>query len=330
MRIKTITLLALTALFIAGVNAQYVPDVIKVSKTGVAPEIDGVIDNAWNGVEATTIVNWGDEEDGTASPAPDEDDFAASFKLLWDNDYVYFLGIIVDDILTTPEKYTEEKTPDWEVDDWEVYWAPTNTMLPDMSEMTQVRLSYANAANENATEGVKNGWSEGGFALDDFVTAQRTSSDDGWILEAKFDLEVLTGNPDFAQASSTLIGCNFNACDNDEEVARKNIGGWIKGAEWNQADTLGAIELVTTIAINEFKSNAIQTSVYPNPSSSIISISSSVPFDEIEIVDITGSIIKRVANFNGDVDVSELVKGLYVVRIYSNGTVVNSNRFVRN
>lgn len=328
---KTTTLfLALMALFVASVNAQFVPDTVKVSKASVAPEIDGSIDDVWETVEAISISHYGNAEDGSANPTPEEEDFTASFKLLWDNEYIYFLGIIVDDLLTTPEEYTELGTEDWEVDTWEVYWSPSNSQKDDMSEMTQVRLSYANAGNANGSEGVTNGWSEDGFSLDDFVTAQRLESKDGWVLEAKFDLEAMTGNPDFTQGSSTLLGCNFNACDNDEELTRKHIGSWIKGAVWNKADTAGVVELVTTTSIERYEGAAIQTLVYPNPSNSVINIQSSVPVDAIEIIDITGSIVKYVDNFNGNVDVSELVKGLYVVRVFSNGQVVNSNRFVRN
>src|SRR4030042_2054580 len=140
--------------------------VIEVPKASAAITVDGEVEVLWDAVPSYTIDKWGDD-----NPVPTEEDFSANFKLVWDDSYVYFLGTITDDILMDQTACSEAALVDWEVDNFEIYWSPGNSYLADMSEMIQVRLPYANAGNEDPTASTKNGWSEDGFTLGDFVNA---------------------------------------------------------------------------------------------------------------------------------------------------------------
>jgi len=86
---------------------------------------------------------------------------------------------------------------------------------------------------------------------------------------------------------------------------------------------------------NEEKSLSVQNvksefSIYPNPTSSHITISSEVEFYSVEIVDLFGRIIHSQINQNNSItlDVSKYSSGIYFVRIISNDGA-NIQKFVK-
>lgn len=332
MKKKIFTLLVLTMCIVGVSFSQHVGDTVSAVKTTVAPEIDGVIDDVWEGVEEISIEYWGQDEDGFDNPVPDSYDFEAKFKMMWDDEYIYFLGLTTDDVLSEMDKLAEVSAPAWEIDAWEVYWAPTNTQLDDMTEMTQVRMGYANATTENATSGVVNGWSEGGFVLNDFVTAARAESDDGWVVEARFSLAelALSVSSDTEFVEGSFIGINVMASDNDEEVGRKHIGNWIEDAAWNQADTLGVVLLSSTAAVgvNNAASNT-ELKVYPNPANNFLNITSISKIDRVEVINSIGIIVINACDFKQQIDISELNDGVYFVKTHAENEIIGVQKFVK-
>lgn len=72
-------------------------------------------------------------------------------------------------------------------------------------------------------------------------------------------------------------------------------------------------------------------SVFPNPTSDILNITSSETISEIEILNSLGQVVYR-AGVNADnavCDVNGLSNGVYLVRIQSKGAVVVQRRFVK-
>jgi len=74
-----------------------------------------------------------------------------------------------------------------------------------------------------------------------------------------------------------------------------------------------------TEGVNEI-SQAAECDIYPNPASTEVSIRSSLPMENICVYDISGRMILQ-SNAGGkknyDINISQLAKGMYVVRIYS-------------
>lgn len=293
--------------------------VIEVPKASLAITIDGVVEEVWDAVPAYTVDKWGED-----NPVPAEDDFSANFKLLWDDSYVYFLGTITDDILMDQAACSEAALVDWEVDNFEIYWSPGNSYLADMSEMIQVRLPYANAGNEDPTASTKNGWSEDGFTVDNFVNAIKTDLGDGYLIEASFDLAAsaaAAGKDNIGEGDT--IGFNAIACDNDGDATRENIGGLIDDFTWNEADTM--LRLVLVLNVNGLadvpESN---TGVYPTVVTDRIRFSDNTGIASVDIINLQGQIVLHAVRPSEYIRVAELHSGIYNVRITTvNGSFKN-------
>jgi hypothetical protein len=79
------------------------------------------------------------------------------------------------------------------------------------------------------------------------------------------------------------------------------------------------------------ESAALNISIFPNPATDILNITSSETISEIEIVNVIGQVVKRfeVNSDNAVCDVEDLTSGVYVVRIHTEGTVVSQRKFVK-
>ncbi len=68
--------------------------------------------------------------------------------------------------------------------------------------------------------------------------------------------------------------------------------------------------------------------IYPNPTADILNIQTEQKISKIEIYDITGKLLKLNSKEN-KINVSELVKGTYLIKIYTNRNTINS-KFIKN
>lgn len=305
---KIYLLLSAIALLVGTTMAQN--RAVNVKKTATPINIDGEEDAAWAAADTFNIWYWGKDK-----TAPNELDFKAYFKLLWDDNYLYFIGFIDDDDLMTQDRAATLQLQDWEVDCWELYWSPGNSTLDNMTEMTQVRLPYANKSSADPTATTKQGWSEGNFMNGtDFITAAMNDLGTGYIIEAAIDLAVSAEAAGLDKiGENSVVG--FNAIANDidgEQTSRENIGGPIAGAQWNQADTLMRLTLVPGTAVK--KVNTMAWKAYPNPVVNELRFTSNVAISSIEIFNTEGKLVLKVANPNGCVNVALLPAGLYAIK----------------
>ena len=76
---------------------------------------------------------------------------------------------------------------------------------------------------------------------------------------------------------------------------------------------------------------ALEINVFPNPATDILNITSSETISEIEIVNVMGQVVRRIEvnSDNAVCDVEDLISGVYVVRIHTEGTVVSQRKFVK-
>lgn len=320
----------LTANFAYG---QYVEDTLTVNRADEAPYIDGYMDpGEWDTEKFYTITEYGlDEYDEPQMPLPE--DFIAKYKMLWDDEYIYFLGVIVDDTLADKKMLTSSAAPTWETDSWEFYIAPTLSKLPSMEEMTQIRWSYANVNQDDACEGVVNGWSSGGFMVDNFGFAARTMTDSGWILEASFALAPFAAVVDEGVLEEgSLIGWQITVSDSDGDALREWIGSWIPDTQWDEADTLGILklgsDLTGTVGIDKNKV-ARKISCYPNPVSEVLHIRGGADISTVEIYNTLGAMVLRKSARVDRIDVADLRAGLYFVKAYTSDGFNETLKFLK-
>jgi len=95
------------------------------------------------------------------------------------------------------------------------------------------------------------------------------------------------------------------------------------------ADETYAAMFVTVTDIEDNVANEI--SIFPNPATDILNITSSEQISEIEIVNALGQVVKRleVNADNAVCDVEDLRSGVYVVRIHAASTTLSLRRFVK-
>ena len=76
----------------------------------------------------------------------------------------------------------------------------------------------------------------------------------------------------------------------------------------------------TSTGINTISENDI--SVYPNPTTGILNIDGVVSFNKIEVVDVNGKTVKTITDYTKTIDVSNLTKGNYIIKIVTNSSVI--------
>jgi hypothetical protein len=345
---KKLLCFVVSAVFTANLAySQYVEDTITVNRAIDPPLIDGYEDYEWDLEEFHIITEWGEDENGNPH-APDPDDITAKYKFLWDDNYIYFLGVIVDDFVADKNTLANAGggvgAPTWENDSWEFYIAPTLSKLESMEEMTQIRWSYATAEAEDGTAGVTMGWSSygpwPGFGFGDFAYAVRELTFEGWVLEVRLELAPIAETVDFVDtyAAGDIIGWQITVSDNDGDTIRDWIGSWIPDTQWDEADTLGILKLGANLTgtvdtggnvgtdITQVEANI---SVYPNPVAEELHISGDANIDAIEIINSVGAMVLRRRDVNDRIDVSDLHRGLYFVKVYSKGNLLKAQKFIK-
>jgi len=74
--------------------------------------------------------------------------------------------------------------------------------------------------------------------------------------------------------------------------------------------------------IEDVRSQGI--SIFPNPAKDKIFIQSELQIRKVEVYSLTGALLMSDNNFNGEISVSALPKGIYLLRVYTdNGVTVS-------
>ena len=97
----------------------------------------------------------------------------------------------------------------------------------------------------------------------------------------------------------------------------------------NGCDSIVTLHLNILSGISQ--NGTAEISVFPNPATDILNITSSETIFKIEIVNVMGQVVKRI-EVNADnavCNVEELKAGVYVVRIHTEGTVVSQQKFIK-
>ena len=97
----------------------------------------------------------------------------------------------------------------------------------------------------------------------------------------------------------------------------------------NGCDSIVTLHLNILSGISQ--NGTAEISIYPNPATDILNITSSETILEIKIINVMGQVVKRmeVNSDNAVCDVEDLTNGVYVVRIHTEGAVVLQRKFVK-
>ncbi len=290
-----------------------------VYKTNATIVIDGEVDPVWEMVD-TTNCSYFDE----GQTIDDEWDFNAYCRMLWDDNTIYFLGIIYDDYMPDSADYVG--IDGWHIDNVEIYWDPANAKTDDMANHTQLRFT------PTRTPPYYDQWSEGGFNVTDPVTDwNMIITDDGWNLEVAFSLTNMMARIDSTMSEDYQMGWNICNIDNDDptgENNRKSNLRWTEtgGDSWNHGILMGTVTFKSEI-ISDIKdvTSKAALKVYPNPAKDYIRISDISNVQRIEISNLVGQEVWAVDDPTTNIiNIARLPQGVYLIKLYTDKNTVSS------
>ena len=120
-------------------------DVLLVPKAATPPTIDAAIDGAWNNVCWTFQRSYGN----SGTPPTDATDLTGAFRVMWDDNNLYFLAYTIDDVLY------DNHANVWENDGWEIYFDADNSKMTsyDGVDDQQMRYEHRDVAGADADAG---------------------------------------------------------------------------------------------------------------------------------------------------------------------------------
>ena len=209
---------AIGVLSIAACSSQLAGQAI--SKAPVAPVIDGEIDPIWRQTDSWQLSIRADQVE--------LDDLSATARVLWDDDNIYYLVEVTDDVLSDD---SDEAQP-WTDDSVEIYIDGGN----------EKATAYdANDAQITMRRTMRN--QPGGTAVnyDGHFTWMVTETDTGYILEMAI---AATGIPQ-TLAAGTQIGFEVQINDDDDGDGGDNtIKLFNPGSSWRNPSLLATATLV--------------------------------------------------------------------------------------
>lgn len=235
---KLSLLFAILLLCAGMLSAQMNEDgILIIPKTLVAPTIDGVLDTAvWNYVGETLAITM----DGADNPDNWDDwfDLFGSFRLLWDDNNLYFWLEVQDDIINTGT--------DWQYDGVELYfdgdWSQTEGAYDGVDDL-QMRYNVGESTLDEIDTGYGTaaGW---GFVKDgiDYVIEE---TDYGWVLETSIPIA------DLQLVADAEFGFDVQINDADETTRETMFRWWANdNNEWQHANLFGTAMLSTSRVVN--------------------------------------------------------------------------------
>lgn len=210
------------------------------------PVIDGLGDDpCWDkGIWYTVDQLW-------LLDQPDAADFSGKFKLCWDENKLYVLAEITDDVLA--DYYSDPLETYWEDDTWEIF------LDEDASGGYHENNYNAFAYHISQFFDVADIGPSGALLLNDHVEVARTNSGTNYIWEGAFDIYDDTFDENGTNTPVTLyegkiLGFAMAYCDNDGGSGRESfigsevIEGSNKNVAYQTADVFGDLELVQDVA----------------------------------------------------------------------------------
>ncbi len=175
-----------------------------ICPAAVAPVIDGKVDDIWNAAKPYKIAN------SLYDPPKSSGDLSAEYKTMWDENNLYLLVEVTDDILkhdTSPENW-------YESDSVEVYIDATDSKAAQYGQ-TDYQYGFNWDKTSPLMQEAKHGRTNG-------VQYALVTTDTGYRVEAKFPWSTLGAKP----SPGAKIGLDVQVNDNDAEGKRHAKIAW--------------------------------------------------------------------------------------------------------
>lgn len=315
------------ALFVALAAMAETPEIPTINKlpTGVAPVMDGVVDDIWNKIPAIEM------EQDNGIPTLNH----ARWRMTW-NDEAIFVMVDIDD-----DKHCDlwcTGLTDWQSDRSEIFFNVSGIL-----ESTTLITGAMNDAPGGF--GPKHGYYqftstyvEGATEVVDAQVQQWPDMVNTWqgykivgdahIYEWKIPLTSLrkvVDTTDVPLAITDGLEIGFEILHKDVDDADNGTRRWWSSTSDGWADIYGIGEEVTpigrvkfssfTVSVPSMTTNFGKLAIYPNPASEVISIKVAAAA-EVSIIDVTGRVVatQRVTAGETQINIGRLNKGLYFVK----------------
>lgn len=322
---KKIYSLLIVLLFVGSAFAQ---KTAKIPFATTVPEIDGFMDEIWE----TAFPNAQAIDVNFQAEVPTIGE--SKWWALYDNDNFYVMVYVEDD-----NHYPGWKSGgnNWEYDKPEVYW---DVNLGDLAD--GVGAGTSNSGHYQLADG---------FLEDQYDTPQTkaptavgnlnpggtycyTMDGEGYYYEHAVPWANMPDkNGDattVAKIGTQEIGFDITVIDQDEGVttvrqrANWNNAGAVDEA-WNNMNDAGRVTL-EKVSANSYKNRTM--SVYPNPA--IDNVTINADFNKVVISNILGQEVKSIAASSKVINISDLSKGVYVIKAYKNNAYVGTAKVTKN
>lgn len=212
-----------------------------------------------------------------------------------------------------------------EIDQWDVSY------VKNMEGMFTVAYGFNQPLTDWDVSGALDFWgmfSGSGFNqnLGSWNLAQATNLTvmlNGSAMDCENYSNTLLGWSENLDLSSNMeLGANELLYSPDVEQARDYL---INTLGWSiEGDALGNC----TLGVEQH--DALQVTIYPNPSNGLLNIDSAHKIDTIRVYDLSGKLLKtenNVANLNFQMDLSDFAKGVYLIKTIS-GNSANTYKII--
>jgi|TARA_B110000902_G_scaffold76379_1_gene90827 hypothetical protein len=167
-----------------------------------------------------------------------------------------------------------------------------------------------------AVDGVSRDFGYADIAVVEIVANNLASS----IVDPSGDSDYRTGELTFNSGSNTSVAIFARGIGRDVTGSNGKGYAWSNGSSEIRIDEVAMTNEDSTASVNDIFSSKI--SIYPNPANEFVQISTSETITGVEVYNLIGKkVISSSKLTNNKIDVSNLSKGVYVLKVMSNDLV---------
>jgi len=275
-------------------------DIPVISKTSVAPTIDGLVDASWDSYIPTAITKVIQGSVGSSS------DLSAQWRALWDNSNLYVLIEVTDNTQEndSPETYNDDAV--------EIYIDINNDKATSYGANDfQYVFRWDDVGIYETT----------GKSTDDIVLEQTTTST-GYIIEAKIPWATLSGSPAIGQS----LGFDVHVNDDDDGGVRDAKISWAANTDdaWQNPSLFGTAILEGESTITSTYSKVVSSyKAAPNPfnEKTYITVNKALRGNiTARVTDARGVVVQEITGIQSGEQIelgSNLESGVYLVQLIS-------------
>ncbi len=300
-------------------------ELYKAPFTATAPTVDGIASDAcWNDAAWVSINNL------YLGAAYTANDFTGRYKMVWTASKLYLLTEITDDVLR--DDHSSPTANYWDDDCVEIFLDENQSGGPHQTNYNAFayHVSLAYEPVDVGTDGAAHV-----YADDIFTRRVTTGNVSVWEFAINIYPDTYVYGGSNTAVTLTLgkkLGFNLAYCDNDTGVRNSFIGSRFqqdadKDRGYINADVFATLELVAATVTSNTSSYEQAFTIYPNPSSGVLSIETELSLDKVSVKNSLGlEVFQESVKSSGELvrlDLSTLPNGAYIVQFYSGEKIVS-------